>query len=205
MYSYIIGKITSLNKRSVTVESNYFGYHIFVPKTEVFEVGKVNKIYIVKNLSLNNNKNRITEEMYGFLKYEEKEFFLKLLNVTGIGYKTAINICFNDIAQVKNLISAKSQDALGALPGITPKIAKNLIDEIFFSEGDNLGNNPQSEIIISQLIRALSSLGYEKKEINFALQNISYKENAELSDLISEAIKHIAKQEEGNANQFASI
>jgi Holliday junction resolvasome RuvABC DNA-binding subunit len=62
MVSYIIGKIVSLNKKSITIESNYTGYTVFVSDPTKYETGKIKKIYLFQNLSINNTKNKILEE-----------------------------------------------------------------------------------------------------------------------------------------------
>ncbi|MDR2847260.1 MAG: Holliday junction branch migration protein RuvA [Mycoplasmataceae bacterium] len=202
MYSYLVGKIISSNKKSITFENNYTGYHIYVSDPSMFEIGKVCKIYVIKNLSINNNKNRIVEELYGFGKYDQKELFLKLINVGGIGYRTALNICYNDVNQLKSLILAKDSDTLSSLPGITPKIARAIVDEVYIDTDDTTSNNKSA--MVSDLVKALKSLGYEKKEIDLALHNVKVTEGLELSDLISSAIKLIVSEGE-DVNKSTSI
>jgi Holliday junction DNA helicase RuvA len=186
MVSYIIGKIIAINKKSITLENNYVGYNIIVPNLDVYEVGKIKKIYMYKSLSLNNNKNKITEEMYGFDVYESKEMFLKLLQVPGIGYRTAILICSNDIVLLKQLIACKDEESLLLLKGINAKNARNILDTITLEQKDIPVNNTTAD-----LVKALKTLGYSHVDIEMALNNID-KSKEELSELISDAIKCIA-------------
>jgi Holliday junction DNA helicase RuvA len=187
MVSYIIGKVISINKKSITLENNYVGYNILVSNVERYEVGKVKKLYIYKSISINGTKNRVIEEMYGFNVYEEKEMFLKLLNVQGIGNKTAMNLLANNLNNLKDLIVNKDEEGLCGLKNITPKIAHSLIEEVEIGEGYKSNPNNQT----GDLIKALKTLGYTNKEIEAAVANINTKRN-ELSDLISDAIKYIS-------------
>jgi Holliday junction resolvasome RuvABC DNA-binding subunit len=70
MYSYIIGKIISINNHSITLESNYCAYIIKVRNPKHFEINKVKKIYLFKTASIIDNQ--IYEIMYGFESYDEK-------------------------------------------------------------------------------------------------------------------------------------
>ncbi|MDR0856807.1 MAG: hypothetical protein LBM76_00210 [Mycoplasmataceae bacterium] len=188
MYSYIIGKIISKNKKTITFENNYTGYFASVAEDEEYEEGKVKKIYLYKNMSLGKN-NKINEELYAFISYEKKELFLKLLNVQGIGPKTAIAICGNDTTLVNSLIQSKDIDALSSLKGVTPKVARNMVEDCVTDI------TASTAIEADKLIKALRSLGYTQRQVEIALMNINdSNRNLDLSDLISESIKYIASQ-----------
>lgn len=190
MYSWIIGKIASTNKKTITFENNYIGYTMYVPDPTRFEVGKVKKIYVNKILSLN-NKNKISEELYGFDNYEQKQMFMKLLNVTGIGPKTAINICANDLSLLKNFVLSSDSESLASLPGINQRIARTLVEELEVNDIASTETNP----VASELIRALKSLGYTQKDVEIGLKTIDFSQNRDLPELISMAIKNIAINE----------
>jgi Holliday junction DNA helicase RuvA len=157
-----------------------------VSKLDEYEVGKVKKIYLYKSLILN-NKNKISEELFGFNEYEEKEFFLKLLSVNGIGCKTAIGICNNDVSKLKELIANKDEDGLANFKNITSKIARNIVDELELDESYVRNNNNFTD----ELAKALKTLGYSGKDIEKAVNHVDFNKK-DLSDLISDAIKIIA-------------
>ncbi len=194
MVSYIIGKITSLNKKTITVESNWTGYVINVTNPELFELGKVRKIYLHKHTSLT-NKNSVNEEYYGFVNYDQKEMFLKLLSLNGIGPKTAVQILKNDLSLIKNMILSKDVKGLSACQSINEKVARQMIDNIEISSKEGLKTNQK----ISELISALESLGYQKNEIEDVISNkeIIGDASIDLSDLVSNAIKYIAIKADG--------
>lgn len=86
MYSYIIGEIVEINVDHIVVENNGIGYLIYVSNPYEFTKGKEIKVYLYQY---------VKEDvllLYGFKTIEEKEMFLKLILVKGIGCKTAIGI-----------------------------------------------------------------------------------------------------------------
>ncbi len=191
MLSYMIGKIISINKKSITLESNWTGYVINVTNPESFELGKVKKIYLHKH-SVISNKNNLVEDYYGFTNYEEKELFLKLITLNGIGPKTAAQILRNDINLLKTFILNKDIKSLSSLTSINERIARQLVDGITITSVNSVSTSTK----IAELVSALKSLGYEKREIDLAISDKHISEsNSDLSDLISNAIKIIASGE----------
>lgn len=65
MYSYIVGKVISINKKSITLENNYVGYVINVNGLNNFTKNKVIKLWLYKYTNIT-NKNSLNEEFYGF-------------------------------------------------------------------------------------------------------------------------------------------
>jgi Holliday junction DNA helicase RuvA len=186
----MVGKIISINKKTITVENNYVGYVINVTKPDKFEINKIKKLYLYKHMSTN-NKNNLIEELYGFEQYEYKELFLLLININGIGPKTALNVCGNDINTLKQLITQRDIQSLSILDGITPKYARLIVDNLCDVFANN--NAEQKGIDLSKLVQALKSLGYGAKDIELALKHINVNnKDADLSDLISQSIKLIA-------------
>lgn len=194
MYSYIIGKIVSLNKKTITIENNYFGYCLYVSRPEEYEIGKIKKIYLYKSVYLN-NKNKVVEELYGFGEYEEKEFFLSLLAIQGIGPKTAIGICHTKNNILKEVILKKDYDTLVNFPNITSKIAHALIDELVLEVNEE--NQLSNRSYISDMVKALSSLGYDKKVIAWVSNEIDCSKYNDISDVISDAVKKISNYQNG--------
>jgi Holliday junction DNA helicase RuvA len=187
----MVGKIISINKKTITVENNYIGYVINVIKPDKFEINKIKKLYLYKHMSTN-NKNNLIEELYGFEQYEYKELFLMLISINGIGPKTALNICSNDINALKQLITQRDIQSLSILNGITPKYARVIVDNLYDVFASH--TNERQGMDLGKLVQALKSLGYGAKDIELALKHINLtNKEADLSDLISQSIKLIAQ------------
>lgn len=182
----------AIYERSIIIENNYIGYQVFVSRPNDFEIGKVKKIYIYKHCS-SNNKGNIMESLFGFTTLKEREVFCALLNVPGIGVKTAIAICANEINLLIGAIQNKDIELLNSFTGVTNKIATNIINHLF-EHFEIDGNDQNSQI--NDLTKALSALGYASSDIQKSINFVNtFKEEKSLSELISMAIRHI-----GNSN-----
>lgn len=196
MHSYIIAKVISINKKSVTIEKNYTGYILNTPNPDKLEVSKIKKFYLYKHMYIN-NKNSINEDLYGFIKYEQKEFFLNCLSVNGIGPKTAMNILKNDVSLLKKLIGSKDYKSLENLPGITKKYSFLLIDYLAdLFEGATMA---KTNMDIDGMSSALKVLGYTQDEIRTVINKVYDDQEVDkndLSELVGLAIKLIAEENE---------
>ncbi len=190
MYSYFYGTIVSINKKSITFDCNGKGYIVNVSHPELFIEGIKTHIYIYGQY-IANNKNGFLEDLYGFKEYKEKELFLSLMSCSGIGPKTALNICQNDYNVLIRLISNNDLEGLKKCNGINEKIAHSILEKL---KNHYLKTDYQnSKIPIEELFDALNSLGYKQKDIQYAINEINKnnENNFELSFLISKAIKII--------------
>ena len=88
MYNYITGKVVSVGLNSIVVENNGIGYEIGVSNTTAnsFVTGEIVKIYTYLYVRED------TFALYGFASTEEKTLFLRLIDISGIGPKLAMQI-----------------------------------------------------------------------------------------------------------------
>ena len=89
MYYSIKGKVTNLGKRFVIVEANSIGYEIIVSKPANYQVGENIFLYLYHVIKQDD------EYLVGFDSKDEEEAFKLLLNVQGIGPKSAMQILSN--------------------------------------------------------------------------------------------------------------
>lgn len=206
---YINGKVTYSNKNYIVLEANSIGHKIYTNDSMAFDNNQLYRIYIYQKVS-QNNKGNFLFEYYGFKDPQEKIFFEQLINLNGIGPKTALNILKTNLDELKSLIKTKDYKALETLPGFNKKIAWQIINDIsyklnfeFKNENQTTNNNQTSTTKISDLVSALKALGYKKEEVEIALSEIPLKienyRSMELSDLVSETIKIIIGGNESNS------
>lgn len=81
MYNYIVGKITDIESSYIVLECSSIGYQIYVSNPYQFEIDKETKVYVYTQIKEDEHN------LYGFKTKEEKELFLKLINVKGVGPK----------------------------------------------------------------------------------------------------------------------
>ena len=196
MYSYLYGKVISINKKTITFDCNNIGYVIYVNNPEVYKINTMICLYIYKQYKLT-SKNSFIDDMYGFKSYHDKELFLSLMRCQGIGAKTSLLICSNDNSLIKQLIISKNYDELAKCKGINTKSSKIIIDTLYDFYQNKVDNSPVNNMI-TELFSALNALGYKDNDIQYAINKMSLSNTSnkeELSNLIASAIKIIINKD----------
>ena len=122
MYDYIKGIITDIKSNSIVVDNNNIGYLVFVSNPYSFEIGNEYKVYIYQQITEDSNY------LYGFKTIEEKELFLKLISVKGLGCKMALPIlATGSIDGIKDAIERENILYIKKFPKIGDKLAKQII------------------------------------------------------------------------------
>lgn len=181
MYDYIIGKIASINSTYIVLECNGIGYVINTPNPYSFQEGNEYKVYLYQLV----REDELS--LYGFKTVEEKELFLKLISVKGLGPKMALPIlATGSVPGVCDAIERENLLYLRKFPKIGDKLAKQIVLDLKGKLGVvstlELADNSYEE-----LIEVLKGLGYKEKEFKAIIPKV----NNELSieDQVKEALK----------------
>lgn len=133
-------------------------------------------------------------DLYGFTDDIERDVFLKLIGVSGIGPRSGISILSGATPQeFKKRIITEDVKSLTIIPGIGPKTAKRIILELkekFVGEDVDISNLIGAEHTsdeIKDVVQALLALGYKRSQINEALKKV--KETDKLEGSVEELIK----------------
>ena len=133
------------------------------------------------------------QELYGFIDEDERYLFTKLISISGIGPKTAINmLSVLPPLEFKNRLVSGEVKLLTSLPGIGPKTAKRIIVEL----KDDLGSFDDSNLYIDDNSNfndasvALTKLGFSSNIISESIRKV-VKENSDLTteEIIRETLK----------------
>ena len=123
MYSYMIGDITGYDINCIILENNKIGYLINVSNPYSFKLNEECKVYLYNHIKEDENS------LYGFKTMEEKDLFLKLINVKGIGPKMALPILAgNNIKGIYDAINSDNVTYLTRFPKIGEKVANKSAD-----------------------------------------------------------------------------
>ena len=183
MYSYIKGIITETNKNYVVIESNDIGYLVYVANPYSFELNKEVTIYLY---------NHIREEefsLYGFKTIEEKDLFLKLLNVKGIGPKMALPmLATGTISGIIDAIDRENILYLTKFPKIGEKLARQIILDL---KGKLTTIKSTSGDSQDDLVNVLESLGYKLIDIKKVLPQVD--DSLSIETQVKEALKLLLK------------
>lgn len=200
MYAYIKGSLEIKTKGYIVIDTNGIGYKIFMSETAIDKLGDIGEIVKVYTYL------KVKEDemsLYGFNSNEELRMFELLLSVSGIGAKTAIGMLSN-ISPTSFALAVTTNDVqkIKSLPGIGAKGAQRIIlelkdkirtQEIVKSDEDNIQRSMQVEENKTKIeaISALQVLGYSKKEIEKALENVG--NDITVEDMIKQGLKNLAR------------
>ncbi len=194
MLAYIRGKLEMKFDNYVVIDVGGLGYKVFMSEKTIEEIGNVGDIVKV------HTHYHVREDdisIYGFATNDELKMFELLLGVSGIGAKSAVNMLSN-ITPSSFALAVITNDTskLVKIPGVGAKSAARIVlelkDKLKTIEAKQEQNTQIKQAIkednkITEAISALQVLGYNKKEIEKALEKID-KENLSLEDIIRKGL-----------------
>ena len=184
MFSYLEGKITEIESSYITVDVNGVGYMVFVANPYQFNVGDLNRIYIYQNV----REDEIS--LYGFKDKREKDLFLKLINVKGLGCKMALPIlATGSIEGIIDAIERENILYLKKFPKIGDKVAKQMILDLKGKLSNTI--DLTEHIDNTELVETLKALGYKNTDISKVLPLVN-KGNS-LESQVKEALRLLLK------------
>ncbi|MFH1760650.1 MAG: Holliday junction branch migration protein RuvA [bacterium] len=199
MIDYLCGKIKQKNPTAIVVDVSGIGYRI---NTSIQTYEKIpaegEQVQIKTYLHVRED----ILQLYGFADDNERNVFLGLISVSGIGPKQAQTILSGiPINDLVNAISESDIDRLTTISGVGKKTAQRLVIELkekFRSLGliDESTDSPEMMIQLSSLeqeaIMALISLGYKRQTAAKAIVKIRSKEKIlSLEELIKKVLQMI--------------
>ena len=186
MYEYISGKITEINSNYVVIDNNGIGYLIYVPNPYSFMLNKEYKVYIYTHIKEDEHL------LYGFKERDEKELFLKLISVKGLGPKMALPIlATGSIDGIADAIENGNLLYLKKFPKIGDKVARQMILDLKGKlNAMNTGIFEKNDYS-SELMDVLLGLGYKQSDIKKVVSKVN--SNNSLEDQVKEALKLLIK------------
>jgi len=200
MYAYIKGIITDRNDQQIVIENNGIGYLINCPlgiSAELGGLGEETTVYLYQSVKEDDIS------LYGFSSRDQKEMFLKLITVSGIGPKVAHTICASLSAeQIAAAVMSGNVALLTGVKGLGKKTAERIILELKDKLKSQLGSaasvsvKPSASVVSSagdqgimqDAVGALVVLGYKDQEAAEAVA-AAYEDGTGLEDLIRKALK----------------
>lgn len=196
MYSYIKGKIVDIESNYIVLENNNMGYLIYTANPYSFKLNVETVIFLYQYV----REDEIS--LYGFKTKEEKEMFLKLIEVKGLGCKMALPMLAN--GAVDGIISAIESENINYLkkfPKIGDKVARQIILDL---KGKLVSSNVDiKESNNEELMEALKSLGYKPADIKKVLTNVSKDDTIE--NQIKEALKLLMRWFYGYKTNYREV
>ena len=188
----IEGTIKNKMPDYVVVETGGLSYLCFISNNTYDSLpNKDDKVSLNTYFHVNEN----SQQLFGFEDIAEKELFMMLISVSGIGPKTAI-VLLSAVSpsEFKRRLIAGEVSMLTALPGIGPKTARRIIVELkdkFTTISKDELPKEDADIIpeLNDAYDALSALGYQMNDIRQVIAKLyDKKEKINLQKLIKQAL-----------------
>ncbi|HIW88850.1 MAG TPA: Holliday junction branch migration protein RuvA [Candidatus Ligilactobacillus excrementipullorum] len=202
MYEYFSGYVTDVTPHYIVLEINGIGYRLNVanPYSYFVDTTKKQKIYIYQAV----RENDIS--LFGFKDFPEKQLFLKLISVSGIGPKSALAIlATEDHAGLVNAIDANDETYLTKFPSIGKKTAKQIILDLKDKMADLTTQTPlvddqqqltqaDDPVYLKETLEALLALGYTKAEVKRVGKKLREFSGNSTDEYLRQALKLLMKK-----------
>ena len=191
MIEFISGKICKKIPGEIVVNVNGIGYRIYISLNTYNQLPKLEEDVLLDTYY---NVSENSHDLYGFSDILEKDLFVMLISVSGIGPKTAISLLSAvKPDDFKNRLIAGEVKMLTDLPGIGPKTAKRIIielkDKFIKSNKDDLPIEDNND---SDAYYALINLGFKSTSVRNIINSIkkdNYNINTE--EIIKKSLKKL--------------
>ncbi len=202
MIAFITGTILDKTPNVLIVEVQGIGYQIFIPLNTFYRLPEVKESV---SLYIHTHVREDALQLYGFLTRLEKELFLLLLGVSGVGPKVALGILSGmELTELVQALRDGNVDRLRAIPGVGPKTAGRLVLELrekvsalsLAGLQTPISAGSESDKIKEDSLSALVNLGYSRNEAKRVIDKIAEGEEEKsdsVEELIKKALKKLAK------------
>jgi holliday junction DNA helicase RuvA len=171
MIATLRGEITQIEDNAAIIETGGIGMRVQVPKPlrETLKTGEV--IFLFTHLVVREDD----WKLFGFASQADRELFTTLLGVDGVGPRTALAVLSTvNLETVQRAVFTDDPDLLGRVPGVGKKTAQKIIlhlkDRLKPLSGlEKMAALSDSD---SEVLAALTSLGYSVVEAQMAIQSI---------------------------------
>ena len=194
MIAYLKGVLISKQPNSVVIDTGGVGYGAAIPLSTYFKLGEENEtieLFIYTHLTDS------ALSLFGFSTREERELFLKLIAISGIGPKLALSVLSGmGPAELEEAVRTSDIARISLIPGIGKKIALRIAMELQekLEKKEKLlaaQSSPEREDLISALI----NLGFRRKEVEPVADAVlkAFGAPAGFEKLLRECLRKLAK------------
>lgn len=198
MIGMLRGKVWEIQSERLVIDVHGTGYLLTVPNGLLAKAYPEQELVVYTHVVVREDD----LSLYGFSSFEEKQLFLEILSVSGIGPKAAISLLSTfGAVQIQSAIISENLNLLTKVPGIGKKTAQRLILELkekfkghsSFPMGGDPSSGPSSPAQ-SEALQTLLALGFSVEEARQALGQVM-KENQELTteDQVKKALRLLAR------------
>lgn len=203
MIAFLSGKLLEKHANSVIVDVGGVGYEVSIPLSTFYELGEVGSEV---QLRIYTNVREDAIQLFGFKTIRERELYLKLISVQGIGARSGIAMLSGMNAdEIIAAIRTENLAKLTAIPGVGRKTAERLVIELRdkvsdLADGVSAGASMQAvagvggDGVVDDTLSALVNLGYQKNAAEKAIQrSLQDGVEANVKKLLKASLQRLAK------------
>ncbi len=194
MIAQITGGLAEKNPAQLIIDVGGVGYQVFVSLQTFYRLPAIGGQV---SLHIHTHTREDALQLYGFLEREEKDLFLLLRGVTGIGPRLALNILSGiPVQELKEALSDSDVTRLLAIPGVGKKMAERLVVELrekvgVVWNGQVQGMSGEQGRMAIEAVSALVNLGYRKTEAEKSVGLALKGGKKEVAEVIREALRNL--------------
>lgn len=205
MFEYIKGQVTYISPYYIVIETNQIGYQIAVANPFRYSAYLEQEVTVYLHQVIRDD----AHVLYGFSNLDEKQLFLKLISVSGIGPKSGLAImALDDHSGLVNAIESEDAKYLTKFPGVGKKTAQQMIldlqgklDELeiigepkeISVKQDDLFNSID-DTSFYEAIEALKALGYSEREIKRVKPELETMTGHATDEILRQGLKLLMKK-----------
>ena len=189
MINTLTGRVSQLGEGNLTLELNQVGLLVFAPRPLLAEAHLGQTLSLHTHLVVRENE----LSLYGFLTIEERELFLLLLGVNGVGPRLALAILSAlPVETIRAAVGGGQPELLSRVPGVGSKTAQKIVLHL----ADRIGPLADGGVLAAriaedeELLQALTSLGYSVVEAQAAMQSLPTDTPPAIEERLKLALRH---------------
>lgn len=193
MIAHISGKLVEKNPNNVIIECNGLGYYLPISLQTFSSIPDRENIKLYTHLIIRED----AHTLYGFSNKMEREIFILLISVSGVGPSIAMTMLSSmETEEIQQAIANEEVEKIKSVKGIGVKTAQRVIvdlkDKILKTYDLTKEISVSNNTIKNEALSALEVLGFTRKKIEKTIQVI-LKDFPEISleELIKRALKNL--------------
>ena len=201
MIAFLTGRLAFKAPTHLTLDVQGVGYEVHIPLSTYYALPNLDEITA---LNIHTHLREDAIQLFGFLSQGEKESFLLLTSVSGIGPKLALSVLSSlSVIDLVHAIQTEDVEKLATVPGIGKKSAGRIALELKDKVGKIHGAPPRATAAdASELdgpyedaLSALVNLGYRAQDAKEALKQVTKAATGSLAlkELIRKGLKELAR------------
>jgi len=201
MIASLTGRLAFKAPTYLVLDVHGVGYEVFIPLSTYYGLPSLSESI---SLSVHTHVREDAIQLFGFLTSQEKDAFVLLTSVSGVGPKLALSVLSAlPVSDLVSAIQSENVERLTTVPGIGNKSASRLVLELKDKVGrlhpgpasanDSLGQG--QDVTFDDALSVLVNLGYRPQDAKEALKQVkkSNPESIALKDMIRECLKELAR------------